>query len=231
MKKGTLIKSGIYSEWVFVFGYDNGWNIQLTADGSQFVADWHAEHGSGIALLRKAHKSTYWRARQCHLDDDTIESACRLAMVSAVRTYDPTKSKFSTHLARWLLNEVQKEIERTDMYKWIPAFSGRGGDYSGWDEVYAAGLDEVAGCETAEAAEAIRRENVEHATRLAAELLVVLPKTEASVIHSRQWLGMTLREIADELGVTRERVRQIEASGMERMRRSAIHKQIQGVEA
>jgi RNA polymerase primary sigma factor len=61
------------------------------------------------------------------------------------------------------------------------------------------------------------------------EILLLLPPREAKVLELRYGLSdghsCSLREIGQKLGVTRERIRQIEASALQRLRKSLkVHK-------
>jgi RNA polymerase sigma factor (sigma-70 family) len=53
------------------------------------------------------------------------------------------------------------------------------------------------------------------------QLLVSLDDREKKIVYGRFVTGKTLQEIADELGLTRERIRQIENNALRKMKRAA----------
>jgi RNA polymerase sigma-32 factor len=61
--------------------------------------------------------------------------------------------------------------------------------------------------------------------RLDQQLLDLLDDREKAIIYDRMVNGKTLQQIGDKFGLTRERIRQIEANALQKMRR-AVHRSV-----
>lgn len=61
--------------------------------------------------------------------------------------------------------------------------------------------------------------------RLDQQLLDLLDDREKEIIYDRMVNGKTLQQIGDKFGLTRERIRQIEANALQKMRR-AVHRSV-----
>ena len=61
--------------------------------------------------------------------------------------------------------------------------------------------------------------------RLDQQLLDLLDDREKEIIYDRMVNGKTLQQIGDKFGLTRERIRQIEAYALQKMRR-AVHRSV-----
>lgn len=66
------------------------------------------------------------------------------------------------------------------------------------------------------------QEDLADVKRIIAEFIDALTKREAIVIYMRFWGELTFEECAEKLGVTRERVRQIELKAMRKMRHPTL---------
>jgi RNA polymerase sigma-32 factor len=61
--------------------------------------------------------------------------------------------------------------------------------------------------------------------RLDQQLLDLLDDREKEIIYDRMVNGKTLQQIGNKFGLTRERIRQIEANALQKMRR-AVHRSV-----
>jgi RNA polymerase sigma-32 factor len=61
--------------------------------------------------------------------------------------------------------------------------------------------------------------------RLDQQLLDLLDDREKEIIYDRMVNGKTLQQIGDKFGLTRERIRQIEANALQKMSR-AVHRSV-----
>lgn len=152
-------------------------------------------------------------AKKYQFDDiDLLISAGNLALTQCVRTYDAQQSRLVTYAYRklyWsMLNEVRKAYQglsatvRIQKSRRLKATQFYGDELPQID----SGFDVVA--------EATRREEAE----LVRAAIDTLPEREADVIRQRFYEGKTLDEVGGPLGITKERVRQIEARARRMLR-------------
>lgn len=187
------------------------WTVTLTAEGQRFAADWYAGHGSGIGLLRKVHPRAYRFACAVGMDDEAVEAACAVGLIDAVRTYDPARGQFSTHLSNWVWNAVLCEASGSEYARRVQAHQEQEAGEPGRFQ-----LSQWPAREEAEPSPAVA---------LTARLLGRLPARQRTVLERRHNLdgrgGATLREIGVELGLSRERIRQLEAAAVRALRQHA----------
>jgi RNA polymerase sigma factor (sigma-70 family) len=154
----------------------------------------------GLARKWASRQAPRVRTRRMGMDYDDLLSLGYLAMVRASRKYDPARNvKFSTYA--WLqmdfalLGLIAAEITKRRGH---PA-PGRLGDAAG------AETDDDSAVDLAIKTEETNQINLE---------IGKLDPRKAEVIRRRFFSGETLEAIARDLGITRERVRQIQNSAI-----------------
>lgn len=162
--------------------------------------------------------------------DDLVQEG-RLALLHAAEKYDPAKGTFATYAVFWLRAGIGRFVADNVRTVRVPVY--RNGQKTrhehpifavriertqpGYDEpvnLLDAMHERFDDSETAEeSAEAKGMKAV-----LAQAMLTRLDPRERIVIIGRFWQELGLREIGEKLGLTRERVRQIEAQAIQKLR-------------
>lgn len=152
-------------------------------------------------------------ARKYQFDDiDLLISAGNLALAECVRTYDSNQSKLSTYAYRklyWaMLSEVRKDYRGLSASERLKASRGLKRT-----KLFGDDLPEIASdCDVV--AESIRSEEAS----IVRQAIDSLPLREATLIKRRFFEGLTLLEIATLMGITKERVRQLETRAKQKLR-------------
>jgi RNA polymerase sigma factor (sigma-70 family) len=167
------------------------------------------------ASVEQWYPACWWKSgkvKKQHADfeDDAQEAAVQ--MCQSARTFNPAISNISTHLcngAHWRLITVHRK-------RLTNGFSGLGHLVHSGEQLPSAALVEIDeekcgaapddGPERAELADSIK------------DALRWLDKRVQYVVIERIWGCRTLKDIGDELGITRERVRQIFEEGVSKLR-------------
>jgi RNA polymerase sigma factor (sigma-70 family) len=199
----------------------------------------NARHGSSIVngidlashlgLIRMALRRFRW-ALGAVIEDGDLFQAGWFGLRRAAERFDPGLGyKFSTYALPWIRHHVARTIadERRTVRLpvWFQDQARLDGERLPLDALSldaparasdpdSTWLDMLAGSDdpSAEAEAAQRRE-------LVAAALAELPERLRGVLVSRFWgEEQTLQQIGDGLGLTRERVRQLEADALERLR-------------
>lgn len=217
-------KLGPYAtaEWLAAEGR---WDIRLTAEGRRFVANWTAERGSGVGLLRRAYGGTYSTAVSLGLSDEELESLCFEATVQATRVYDPSVGGFSTILGYWIVNMVKGQIRRQGRVRFHERSYEVEGDESGRPRHVLDMIDrDPARLEPVTAADRLDRRTLRAAV---ADALRYLSPRDREIATLCYGLGGTdpqsNAEIGRRFGMTRERVRQVLARINEKLARLLSH--------
>lgn len=149
------------------------------------------------------------------LDNDDLASAGMLGLIRAAQTHDPAKGAFTTHASYHIRCQILTEMKNRQDHIRIP-LSVDPAERSRLAEalmtVPISGDTQIAAPEWGESHRMDdTRDEVER-------ILARLPRRQADILRERM-AGKTLSEIGKALGVTRERVRQIEAMAYEYVRR------------
>jgi RNA polymerase primary sigma factor/RNA polymerase sigma factor len=152
--------------------------------------------------------------RHVNATDDffSLVSDGNMSLIRAVEKFDFARgNKFSTY-ASWAIMKnfartIPEEFKHRDRYRTTS------------DEMFGATPDERGDHVEQEHAQMLREQQVE-------KILAGLDERERKIIISRFGLDhrrepLTLKEVGEEMGVTKERVRQIEARGLSKMRQLA----------
>lgn len=137
-------------------------------------------------------------------DYEDVLQVARWAIVWALTapTFDPRRVALSTYVTTAARNAVVRWADLRDRHGFAGAVGGA--DRPAW-------LDDPDVIEG-------RAESVSPSPALWRRAFLLLPSREFWVIHARYKLGKTLRDVADELGVCKERIRQLEVSALNRLR-------------
>jgi RNA polymerase sigma factor (sigma-70 family) len=176
-------------------------------------------------ILRSLAFAAAQRNARFSLDVEDLVQVGRIAVRDADRTFDPDKTPsfrgFAIQRVRWAISAWIKQHARNvrvptaKFYAgWINEVSihapvGEDEDGSTFEEVFL-GEDQTV---TASAESGDR-------SGVIARLLKRMPRRDAAIIRSRFFQAKTLQQVADELGVTGEAVRQAEKRILARLRRS-----------
>jgi len=141
-----------------------------------------------------------------------------MSLIRAAEKFDFARgNKFSTY-ASWAIMKnfartIPEEFKQRDRFRATP------------EELFTAHQDERTDQVGLEAAQALRERQVER-------ILASLDEREQQIILSRYGLDhtvepLTLKEVGSEMGVTKERIRQIESRAMNKLRQAAAEEHIE----
>lgn len=152
--------------------------------------------------------------------DDLIQCGY-FALVSAVDTYDEKKGSFLGWLAKYLQHEFAKaggySTSKRDALNFstsldVPVPGGENAD-----ETFADVLPDAKDV-YADVEDVIYYQQLHDTLE---KSIALLPESQSGVVRERYWHNKKLQEIADELGVSKERIRQKEVEALKRLRRTA----------
>lgn len=162
-------------------------------------------------MVKKLARS-YHRSRiALSFDLQDLEQEGFQALVLAIHKFDAARGMALESFAWHLINEafIRTKVHCSRGMRSVAtaSLSAAGDDDEPWDFASPARSPEEL-ADVALCAAELRR------------LLPVLLPREQQVLRLRYWEGETLEEIGTELGLTRERVRQIQDEGVERLKRT-----------
>ena len=159
----------------------------------------------------------YRRRNNCRLSLDDLRRAGEMGLVLASQRFDPLMGwKFSTYATYWIKQNIRRELE----------LSARHGFSTMPPDVYPTRIENgqsykdssLPDLPDVEPSREERPGDTLESDEYYRWLLDKLPDRLRSIVAKRVD-GMTLREIADELGVCRERVRQLEERALNILRK------------
>lgn len=174
------------------------------------------------------------------MDADDLVQEARLGLIDAAARFDPTKGKFSTYASWHILKAIMDAIRNRNEVVRRPRRKGskvsehfsQVKDDADMEKVWALSSAEPTPAEATLAAEE-QRLRTENDARMR-EAIAALPHRDGVVIRARHGLcgaeAMTLLEVSRLLGVSPERVRQIQAAAEEKLRRELVRRAIVPVE-
>ena len=172
---------------------------KLTAAQQEVVAE-----NRGL-VYQMLYKRGYQKWSPCF---EELESLCMEALMRAARKFDPSRGvRFSTFACRAILNEITR---------WGKRYAKREAGMQGYvGQVRAGWLSTRRDAAVTDP----ERERVEGDLRDAIlRGMADCSPREQKVLRMRFWEGMKLRQMAPVLHLTRERIRQIQAEALARMR-------------
>lgn len=205
----------------------------------ELVAAIHAGENRMGELWEQVVGLVKWKARRIITAIDLSGSSCGveledlvqsgyLALVKAVETYEPTAGAFSTWLGYHLKNAYAEATNyRTTRGKKEPLNNCLSLDSPLTDDVDNDTFMEV----VADPNSLKQQESVEEAVwqeELCAAVetaLSTVPETYREILRLRYWDNLSLETIGDFQGISKERVRQLECKGLQKLRqpRNACH--------
>lgn len=188
--------------------YDTADRDRLVLENQRLIFSvWHrrAKHVPAIAVLGM----------------DEAVAAGQLGLLRAAEVYDPARGAFSTTAYLWIYQAMQAAsgVSGPQIHRHTIAASQLG---NGNPDDASCVLEQTPGRESPEpGAEAELRE-------LVAACLGVLREREALVLELRYLSDLSRREVGERLGVSKERVRQIELRALEKARRARCRAEREG---
>ncbi len=150
------------------------------------------------------------------LDFEDLAQEGVVGLLDAARRFEPQRGyRFSTYATWWITHRVQQAVQRARRARWLPnheAPAPRSLPVGTLDGPLAKILPDRGG--TPETATLARLRG----QRLLAALRS-LPAREVTILWRHRVDGETLTQIGRDLGLSRERVRQLEALAIRRLRR------------
>ena len=151
-----------------------------------------------------------WYTVDPAMGPEDIESAALMGLVQAIRTYDPTRARFSTHARLCILAALYPIMSRSRRRYKHPCVSWDAvSDTSGWPLSQVTAADDPLPDDDFAATEL--REAV-------AAALSRIPAREAEVVRRHVLHGEQLKDIAADFGVSKTRIQQLTARGLQRIR-------------
>ena len=185
------------------------------------------EHeGLARSMAIRYHRSCYGAVEM----DDLMQCA-RLGVLRAKESYDPNIARFSTYAAHWIRFFIEREIANKCRTIRIPVHlqvksrkaGGKPVPVTCYSVDNPQSPDDAAIGWSHSPDDALPQDEQLHLHRMARAVMQALdslPEREALIIRER-WFAEsepTLGELGDKLGITRERVRQLQAKALERLR-------------
>lgn len=169
--------------------------------------------GAIVKVASRFFKNLYTQADRDELVSHVAEGWCvALRNMDSTRTVEEQTAYLFRSAEGWAKNFMRDRIARME------------GEIVGMEE---RAVDANSGIATRDAMESgIARIMVGIQLDRVLAVVATLPDRERSVIERRYLKGMTLDEIGQEDGLTRERVRQIEANALDRLRGIFVSKEV-----
>lgn len=151
------------------------------------------------------------------LTEEELESACLYGLVRAAARYNPGKANLTTFAAWWIRNSVQEAIAEA---RGVPRMNGRRAvpvtPHQQWGEDETGRVYDYPDPKAGQVGAETERTDLAAAVRRA--MGRICPR-RAEVLTRLVVGGQTLDQVAADLGVSRERVRQLRDSGAKLFRR------------
>lgn len=182
--------------------------------------------------LGLVHAIARQRARGAeHCREDDLIQAGALGLMRALQLFNPERGcAFSTYAGLWIKQAIGRELQKHDRCVRLPvhvlakrfaAGELRRERARSFDAPLAPseGNESLHDILPSENTDPIARLDAESESAELAEAMARLTERERFVLRRRFWSEMTLEQIGAELGVTRERIRQIEARALEKLKK------------
>jgi RNA polymerase sigma factor (sigma-70 family) len=198
-----------------------GWPcVQLTEDGQSLLVKFLEEHGQrAYEAFRKVYPKTNQNCVELGYTDDDINAACLLGMVTAMTRFDPERNVlFKTYAIICMRAAVQSSLlglehvgggrsQQWQMQKMrrvtVQCDSGETDDL-----LNLTGDDP--GCDATDIGDEIDK-----------AMRFITPR-QAEILRLRFWDGKTLAEVGELIGISKERVRQVETDAIQNMRKALM---------
>lgn len=164
--------------------------------------------------------ATAFRRRYPHLnhEKDDVHAEAMIGLIKASRYFDPN---FGAAFSTYASTSIYRHLWR--MFLYVPMIGKRRCRQKTFS--LDAQADSAGGCPKTTLAQEVadRRDDIESVDRLDAQrsvldpLLRRLDSRKREVIRLLYWEGLTLEEAGDRIGITRERVRQLERAALWKM--------------
>jgi RNA polymerase primary sigma factor len=170
------------------------------------------------------------------IDYDDLTQVGNLGLVRAAETYDETRGAWSTYACHWVRAYVVREIADKVRTVRVPTHQQKAGGWKKhaltttkmfWSKGHAGDTNEQEVClldymtgrfpPSPSAEDKVIADQSKRGINLAA--LENLTDKQRLVVRMRYWEDKTLQQVGDVLGLSRERVRQIEADSLRKLRR------------
>jgi RNA polymerase primary sigma factor len=170
-------------------------------------------------LLWKEAKRWLWATRTNGIElRDLVQAGYSGLAIAATMFEEERGLKFSTYAMWWVRAKVKEEAMGMARTVRVPALEAIAAHKRGAGHpIMSISLDEPGNSAMAEAETPEEEEN-EDVKNAVAAAMHGMPDRLRQVVHMRFFRDMKLNEIGLELGVTRERARQLEAKALERLR-------------
>lgn len=161
------------------------------------------------------------------VDFDDLVSEGSLGLMQAVDRFDPSLGKFSTYAVFWIRQKLNRALSNHSRTIRLPCYVVTALNKAGWQPEGNKTLEHAASvrCESLDSEEAREvaapnKDDKPEQTVLAAlqDALFTLPKRDRYIISQRFFQDKTLEEVGTQLGLTRERVRQLQNRALKRLR-------------
>lgn len=195
-----------------------------------------AQHQGLVRMFARRYER-WIRGTNCLSFEDLCQVG-NLGLIRAAKGWEPEKGAFSTYAKWWVCNYIRREIlhklrtvrvpewaqrdGRRHPKRTAPIETNRSGSINADESDHQAlitdfMLDRIEPDETPEETVS-RAERTEMVPRIFRQLSC--PR-ERAIIRKRFFEGLTLQQVGDSIGLTKERVRQIEAEALKKLRQHA----------